>query len=83
MVATYWFQAKFMDPIQTQRTLYDAFQMAIMQKATLPEGIEFIRQAHEIVSSAVSPNSSNAKKYKMYLEDPSKHAYYLMNARKF
>jgi hypothetical protein len=72
-----------MEPIQKQRTLYDAFQMAIMQKATLPEGIKFIQEASDIVSSAVSPFSSNAKKYRMYLEDPSKHPYYLMNVRKF
>jgi hypothetical protein len=73
-----------MDSTYKQRTLFDAFQMAIMKKSTLPEGIEFIREAQQIMSSAVSPNSAAAKRYKSYLENPSSHRYYLMNeSRRF
>ena len=68
-----------MEPMQKQRTLYDAFQMAIMRKATLQEGIRFIDEAYSIVSAAVSPHWSTAERYKRYLDKPSSHPYFLMN----
>ena len=67
----------FSSKILRIRILFDAFQVAILKKATLKEGIGYITEAYNIACAVFSPNSSCAKDFKMYLDKPSNHHYYL------
>jgi len=66
--------------ISKMRTNYDGFQVAIMQKRTLRQADEFIRQAYEIKAAITSPNSEEALKFKMFMNNPSTHNNYLILA---
>jgi hypothetical protein len=53
--------------------LYDAFQVAIQKKSTLREGLGFVRQAYELMSKALYPESMLALKFKNLMESPTSH----------
>jgi hypothetical protein len=64
--------------IGRSRTLYDGFQIAIMQKKTLPEAKWFIKQACDIQAEIFSEEYSVAKRYQELFLNPEKHRNYLI-----
>ena len=62
-----------------KRTLYDAFQVAIMKKKTLKEGEEYIRKVCEIMHRILHPDSEDCRKYDTYAKTPSSHRNYLIS----
>eukprot|EP00798_Chlamydomonas_sp_ICE-L_P013516 gene13516-19381_t len=67
--------------VSYQRTLYDAFQMAVTRRSTLPEAKDFIRRAYDAALSVGCPTSEETVKYKEFVEDPSRHRLYLVGGR--
>jgi hypothetical protein len=68
----------FSSKLLRMTTLYDAFQVAIMKRATLHEGIGYISEAYDIACTAISPGSSCAENFKKYLDYPEGHRNYLI-----
>jgi hypothetical protein len=56
------------------RTYYDMFQVAILKKSTLQEGIDFIRKAYEY--DQFSAGGSD-EEYKIFMDNPRLHPNYL------
>lgn len=65
-------------PITRVRTLYDAFQVAVLQSKTLPKARAFAKQAYEVAAAAVHPTSDDATRYQKLALDPKSHRNYLL-----
>ena len=59
------------------RTYYDAFQMAVMSRATLDQATALITAAHDAKMSIVGHETEEILRYKALISDPSKHRNYL------
>jgi len=55
------------------RTLYDAFQVAVMRRARSAEAAGFLRRAREIHARSYHPESSAVTEYEELEGDPSRH----------
>lgn len=64
------------------RTLYDGFQVAVLQRKTLPQAKEFIEKACEIQSTIFTPKSVDAMKYETWVKHPEQHRNYLLYKNK-
>ena len=58
------------------RTLYDAFQVAVMNRARAPEAAAFLRRALDIHARCYHPDSSPVTDYERLVREPSSHANY-------
>ena len=58
------------------RTLFDAFQVAVMQRARAAEAAGFLRRALEIHARCFHPTSAGVADYERLARDPSQHANY-------
>jgi SET domain/MYND finger len=57
----------------TSRSLYDAFQLAVMSPDTLNEGLSFIQEAAALSVAAYGPYASSSIKFQEYAKNPSSH----------
>ena len=58
------------------RTLFDAFQVCVMQKSRKDEAVRFLRGALEIHERIYHPNSSQVVQYKEFAASPERHKNY-------
>lgn len=66
-------------PMTRVRTLYDAFQLTVLQNETLPTARVFASQAYEVAATALHPTSDDVVRYQKLARDPSSHRNYLLN----
>jgi len=64
--------------ISRQRTLYDGFQISILEKRSVGRADGFIRKAHEIMSAISHPQSEQNLKYAEYIKNHKNHRNYLL-----
>lgn len=61
-----------------RRTLYDAFQVAVLKRKTLPEARDFARRTSEVVAQSLHPNNADVAHYAQLHRQPSSHMKYLL-----
>jgi hypothetical protein len=66
------------DYITRKRTLYDGFQIGIMKRKFISEGIRYLQEAYDLSVFHGSEKSDEALKYKKYLDNPNLHRNYLI-----
>ena len=64
--------------ISKERAYYDGFQIAILKRRTLKKAKVYIQHAYDIHATIISPLSSEAKRYKSYIDHPELHRNYLL-----
>jgi len=65
-------------PFSYGRTLYDAFQIAVLQRKTLGKARHFISRAYEVAVISLGPYSRQAADHKRLVDNMSTHRNYLL-----
>lgn len=60
------------------RTLYDAFQVAILKRKTLALGKSYMQKCCDIIKCVHHPESKKCREYKELIERPQSHRNYLL-----